>query len=227
MRNWISFLFFFILTLGHAQFEQPKKTIRIGAVKKKEAPPQKVDTTKAEVTIKYESSIGKEKKDPLLENFSILPDKVGSNSNINNDQPRNPSELYTDKMNKSQHDGEILAQYRSDSFLGEYKTGSRVVKMACRDHEAPDGDYVRIWVNDKVAIDRILLDVQYREVVIQLEEGINKVEIEALNQGDSGPNTAQFVVVDEKGTVITNNKWNLTTGAKAKLILTRAEIFGK
>jgi hypothetical protein len=56
---------------------------------------------------------------------------------------------------------------------------------------------------------------------------INKVEIEALNQGESGPNTAQFVVLDDNGKVITTNKWNLTTGVKAKLIITKQEVMEK
>ena len=65
----------------------------------------------------------------------------------------------------------------------------------------------------------ITLDTDYKEVLLDLNEGINKIEIEALNQGDSGPNTAQFTIVDEKGKLITNNKWNLTTGVKAKIVI--------
>jgi hypothetical protein len=56
-------------------------------------------------------------------------------------------------------------------------------------------------------------------VYLDLNEGINKIEIEALNQGESGPNTAQFVIFDQKKGLITTNKWNLTTGVKAKLVI--------
>ena len=48
---------------------------------------------------------------------------------------------------------------------------------------------------------------------------LNKIEIEALNQGESGPNTAKFVIFDQKKGMITTNKWNLTTGVKAKLVI--------
>ena len=122
-------------------------------------------------------------------------------------------------MNHKNGDGEILEKYKSDSFLGQFTVGTRIIKIACRDHEFPDGDRVRIWLNDEVAVMNITLDTDYKEVLLDLNEGINKIEIEALNQGDSGPNTAQFTIVDEKGKLITNNKWNLTTGVKAKIVI--------
>ena len=49
----------------------------------------------------------------------------------------------------------------------------------------------------------------------------NEIEIEALNQGESGPNTAQFAVQDEFGNVIMSDIWNLATGAKASLIVVK------
>ena len=103
------------------------------------------------------------------------------------------------------------------------KTGTKIISIACRDHEAPDGDVVRIWLNDRVVVDAILLDVDFKEVFLDLNEGINKIEIEALNQGESGPNTAQFTIYDEKKGMITTNKWNLTTGVKAKLIILKTD----
>ena len=216
------FLFFVVLVFqfGFSQFENPKKSIRIGAVKDNKATVKKVDVDTTQAAIKFESSIGKNKDEKLLQGISIAP-QVGAKSPSRSDTPRNPAELYTDKMNRKNSDGEILERYRSDSFLGEFRTGSRIVKLACKDHEFPDGDLVRVWLNGKVAINSILLDVDFQEVYLELNEGINKVEIEALNQGQSGPNTAQFVVMDDQGKLVTSNKWNLTTGVKARLILTK------
>jgi hypothetical protein len=224
MRYFWLLVTFLSINFGFSQFEKPNKSIRIGAVKDKKAPIQKVDIDTAQVAIKFESSIGKNKDEKLLKSISLSP-KVGLKS-PSNEPLRNPSELYTEKMNKK-GDGEVLEKYRSDSFLGEFRTGSKIVKIACRDHEYPDGDLVRIWLNEKVAINSILLDVDFREVYLDLNDGFNKVEIEALNQGESGPNTAQFVVVDDNGKVITSNKWNLTTGVKAKLIITKQETLEK
>jgi hypothetical protein len=135
------------------------------------------------------------------------------------EQFADPSKPYTERMNKKSSDGEILEKFKSDSFLGEFKTGTKIISIACRDHEAPDGDLVRIWLNDKIVVDAILLEVDFKEVYLDLNEGINKIEIEALNQGESGPNTAQFVIFDQKKGMITTNKWNLTTGVKAKLVI--------
>ena len=227
MRYYIVLLFLLATQLGFSQFENPKKSVGIGAVKDKKAPEQKVDIDSRVAPIKFESSIGKNKDEKLLRNFSILPDKVGESGQPKKDPLRNPSEFYTEKFNKKGNDGEILEKYRSDSFLGEFRTGSKIVKISCRDHEYPDGDLVRIWLNGQVAINAIQLEVEFREVYLDLNEGINKVEIEALNQGESGPNTAQFVVLDDNGKVITTNKWNLTTGVKAKLIITKQEVMEK
>lgn len=226
MRYSFLFLLFFFCQLGFSQFENPKKSVRIGAVKDNKATVKKVDVDTTQAPIKFESTIGKNKDEKLLRNFSISP-QVGAKSPSRGEPLRNPSELFTDEMNKRGNDGEILEKYRSDSFLGEFRTGSRIVKLACRDHEYPDGDLVRVWLNGKVAINSILLDVDFREVYLELNDGINKVEIEALNQGESGPNTAQFVVMDDQGKMVTSNKWNLTTGVKAKLILTKQDTLPK
>jgi hypothetical protein len=74
-----------------------------------------------------------------------------------------------------------------------------------------------------MAVDAILLDVDFKEVYLELNEGINKIEIEALNQGESGPNTAQFVIYDQKKGTVTTNKWNLTTGVRAKIIILKED----
>ena len=52
-----------------------------------------------------------------------------------------------------------------------------------------------------------------------LVEGINKIEFVALNQGESGPNTAEFQVFDDNGVLVSSKKWNLLTGVTASIIL--------
>jgi hypothetical protein len=201
-----------------AQFESPRKTIKISPMKSDNGPTNKVPSAPASAPIiKYESTINKENNP--FKGISILPKKENDKSVFYKEPIRNPSEMFTDKMNHKKGDGEILEKYKSDSFLGQFTVGTRIIKIACRDHEFPDGDRVRIWLNDEVAVMNITLDTDYKEVLLDLNEGINKIEIEALNQGDSGPNTAQFTIVDEKGRLITNNKWNLTTGVKAKIVI--------
>jgi hypothetical protein len=207
-------LFFIIATITcQAQFDTNKKVLNIAPVTNNTG---QVSSTSSS-SIKYPSIF--DKKDKLLESVSLLKKKDEEQKSVmEKENFQNPSKEYTDKMNKK-GDGQILEKYKSDSFLGQFKTGTKIVSIACRDHEAPDGDVVRIWLNDKVVVNAILLDVDFKEIYLDLEEGINKIEIEALNQGESGPNTAQFVIYDQKKGMITSNKWNLTTGVKAKLVI--------
>jgi hypothetical protein len=65
------------------------------------------------------------------------------------------------------------------------------------------------------------LDSDYKGFDIVLEKGFNKIDFEALNQGTSGPNTAQFQVFDDKGALISSSQWNLGTGFKATIILVK------
>ncbi len=215
MKAVFALLFLLIFSFkGFSQFEQPKKTLKIAPVTN---PSGQVSPTSSK-SITYPSIF--DKKDKLLENVSLLKKKPEAEKSImEKEQFADPSKQYTEKMNKKSSDGEILEKFKSDSFLGEFKTGTKIISIACRDHEAPDGDLVRIWLNDKIVVDAILLDVDFKEVYLDLNEGINKIEIEALNQGESGPNTAQFVIYDQKKGMITTNKWNLTTGVKAKLVI--------
>ena len=43
----------------------------------------------------------------------------------------------------------------------------------------------------------------------------NKIDFVALNQGASGPNTAEVMVFDDNGKLVGSNRWNLATGVKA------------
>lgn len=200
-----------------SQIELPKKTLKIAPVSN---PTGQVAPTSSK-SITYPSIF--DKKDKLLDGVSLINKKPEEEKNVmENEQFESQSKEYTDRMNKKK-DGVFDEKYKSDNFLGQYKVGTKTISIACRDHEYPDGDLVRIWLNDKIAVNSILLDVDFKEVYLELNEGINKIEIEALNQGESGPNTAQFIMYDANKGIITNNKWNLTTGAKAKLIILKED----
>jgi hypothetical protein len=214
MKALLSFILLLSFGKGYSQFELPKKTIKIAPVTN---PTGQVAPTSSK-SITYPSIF--DKKDKLLDNVSLLNRKIEPEKSImEQEQFENPSKQFTERMNKKNSDGEILERFKSDSFLGQFKTGTKIISIACRDHEAPDGDVVRIWLNDRIVVDGVLLDLDYKEIFLDLNEGINKIEIEAMNQGASGPNTAQFVIYDQKKGMITSNKWNLTTGVRAKLII--------
>ena len=106
-------------------------------------------------------------------------------------------------------------------YLGDVKTSSAFVGIVCRDHEYVDGDRVKIYANDKVIDPNILLTGSFKGVNLTLDKGFNRLDFEALNQGTSGPNTAQVDVYDDMGKLIYSNKWLLSTGSKASLIIVK------
>lgn len=118
----------------------------------------------------------------------------------------------------------INGQYiipKIDQDLGSFRTDSKSVNIICRDYQYPDGDRVTIYINDIPVVYNITLRENYQKFNIPLDVGINKIVIEALNQGTSGPNTAAFKVYSDSGSLISSNEWNLATGAKATLLIAK------
>jgi len=105
--------------------------------------------------------------------------------------------------------------------LGKLETNSKSIRIICRDHSYVDGDRVKLYVNEEVIRRSITLRAGYYSVDIVLREGFNRIDIEALNQGSSGPNTAEFKVLDENGIVLADKEWNILTGYIATLVVMR------
>jgi hypothetical protein len=80
-----------------------------------------------------------------------------------------------------------------------------------------------ILMNDRTLISDMLLVGDYKSVEVELQEGFNKFEFVALNEGTSSPNTAEFRVIDDKGNNIVGNIWYITQGAKASLVVIKEE----
>ncbi|WP_418650847.1 hypothetical protein [Tenacibaculum aestuariivivum] len=108
-----------------------------------------------------------------------------------------------------------------DQDLGSFSTKAKMVTIICRDFQYPDGDKVSIFVNDTPVVSNLILKQRYQSFKITLDEGINTIEILALNQGSSGPNTAGFKIFNEDGALLSANQWNLATGAKAFIIIAK------
>ncbi|NKI26128.1 hypothetical protein HCG49_06105 [Arenibacter sp. 6A1] len=106
-----------------------------------------------------------------------------------------------------------------DMYLGDIKSNGKFVGILCRDHEYVDGDRVRILLNDVVVEPNIFLTAAFKGLNLDLKKGFNRIDFEALNQGTSGPNTAQVDVYDDQGKLIHSNMWNLSTGSKATIIV--------
>lgn len=116
-------------------------------------------------------------------------------------------------------DKEIKEEYGKDQQLGDFKTTATFVNVVYRDHQFVDGDRIRVYVNDDVVQSDITLDSSFRGFDLHLEQGLNKIDFQALNQGDSGPNTAELHVYDDNGILVSAYEWNLLTGNKATVLV--------
>lgn len=138
-----------------------------------------------------------------------------------NEQFLNPGKRYENKLNRTPENKKNPNLFKSDQYLGDFRNNGKFVQIAVRDHESPDGDLIRIMLNDKEVVPRVLLQERFKSIAINLEMGFNKIDFVALNQGTSGPNTAEVRVFDDEGKLVGSNRWNLATGVKATYIIVK------
>ena len=203
MKKTIIIIFFLLSTVSYSQIENQNRKIDIAPPKTKTVLPNFTLLNPNAFTIKKE-----EKKD--------LPKGM---MNQNNEYFLNPGDAYVKKLNKEKEKNPN--NYLGDAYLGDIATVSDAANIVCRDFEYVDGDRVRIMVNDEVVVQNLTLDSSFRGINLKLGEGFNKIDFIALNQGDSGPNTAELRIYDDNKKLISSNQWNLATGAKATLIIVK------
>ncbi len=227
MKLFLSLLFLFFSLQLTAQFDSENKSIAI--------PAEAVDEPDADNAVdiipeKKKSEVKPEDTDntiiaPKEIDVATLPKK--SFSMIEDNNFRNPAELYQGQLTKqlslrkrkeNNNNGNT-----TDQFLGEVRTTAIKVNVIYRDHQYPDGDLIRVFVNGDIVRPSVLLTSGFNGFNIDLEVGINKIDFQALNQGSSGPNTAEFQILDENGNTVAGNQWNLATGVKATIILTKPD----
>jgi hypothetical protein len=173
--------------------------------------------------------LGKPSAGPVLN----MPSLIKEQPNINMKDP-NPVKMLRDeelvqagtgmKINPRIGPGERMGgsgQFFADQYLGDIKSNGKYIGIVCRDHEYVDGDRVKIYMNDMVVEPNLLLTGAFKGINVDLQPGFNRLDFEALNHGSSAPNTAQVDVYDETGQLIYSNKWLLSSGSKATLIVTK------
>ena len=203
MKKTIIFIFFILSTVSYSQIENQNRKIDITPPKTKTVLPNVTLLNPNAFTIKKE-----ERKD--------LPKGMMNN---NKEYFLNPGDAYVKKLNKEKEKNPN--NYLGDAYLGDVATVSDAANIVCRDFEYVDGDRVRIMVNDEIVVQNLTLDSSFRGINLKLGEGFNKIDFIALNQGDSGPNTAELRIYDDNKKLISSNQWNLATGAKATLIIVK------
>ncbi|WP_237701126.1 hypothetical protein [Maribacter sp. HTCC2170] len=124
------------------------------------------------------------------------------------------------KVGRSERKGGKKEKF-GNQYLGDIKSNGKFVGIVCRDHEYVDGDRVKISTNGHVIDHNMLLTSSFKGVNVDLHKGFNRLDFEALNEGSASPNTAQVDVYDETGQLIYSNKWLLSEGSKATLIITK------
>mgnify|MGYP000132620661 CR=1 FL=1 len=215
MNSKVTFLVLLLLPfLGWSQEDLPSKPLKIEAANKldekgktdKGTALRIPDVIKDKPNINFNDSLTGRKPVKMLPEKKLL--QAGHNMKIDPKVgPRTAKEGSKDHF--------------PDQNLGEIKSNGKFVGVVARDHEYVDGDRVKIYVNGKVADPNILLTGAFKGVNADLEKGFNELVFEALNEGSSSPNTAQIDVYDDQGQMIYSNKWLLSAGSKARLVITK------
>lgn len=133
----------------------------------------------------------------------------------------NPEDLFKDGNLYLKENNSKGIFYRRNQYLGSFKTKSFTSTIRFRDAAFVDGDKIRVYLNDKMIEPEVVLAGDFKEFKIKLENGSNKIDFEALNEGFASPNTAEFQVYDEQGVVVAASQWNVGTGYKAALLLVK------
>jgi hypothetical protein len=211
MRYKLFLLFIYVNYLSYSQQDSSVKTLIVKSLEDNEIP---INTFPVKV--------------PLvrgLTNKLVVP---FFNYNLNNALKKpdlditNKTDLVTPTWDIKQtfkEGNSTSTKFRKDYYLGELETDSKYIIIKCRDHEYVDGDRIKLLLNNIVIHPNITLTGSYYTIDIDLIEGYNNIEFVALNEGESSPNTAQLSVFDENGVNLSNNKWLITTGYKARLVV--------
>lgn len=217
------------ISLITAQVDSRNKSVKIPAVKTEE----KRDSTK--LNIKAETKVKEGQIDApknkisganKLENDFDLNKPNKPFSMLSDNTLRHPGELFEERWRKKAEDEGMKPKSMDDQYMGEIRIYTKFVNLMCRDHKFPDGDRVRILLNDEVIAPNVLLTGSYKTIPVNLVEGINKIDFQALNQGESGPNTAELIIHDDKGNLVSSKEWNLLTGVKATIVFINEKPLG-
>ncbi|KAA5821441.1 hypothetical protein FPF71_16320 [Algibacter amylolyticus] len=202
-----------------AQIDSKNKSFSIPAVESKKDTADIAPLTPSK-PIESANSIGlnRPKVAPNLEmpkkDFSMFPEEEFGN----------PGELYSKRL--GQVEKELLpeghgenAGLKEDAYWGDYRTKSKFIYIKYRDYSAIDGDVLRVLVDDDVIKSGAYLTEGFGGFKLKLKDGLNKIDFYAVNEGSSGPNTAEYRILDEWNKVISGKVWALSKGVKVTIII--------
>ncbi|MFY7811201.1 MAG: hypothetical protein ACOVQ2_05665 [Flavobacterium sp.] len=217
MKSNFIFILLFATFLSHSQLDKGNKSFKIGGImpkniNKKEEKPKAIEPKKSE---KPEIPTFEElmKKELSAENpfakkdkgIIMLPDAT-IQRRIDDFTPK-----YAENANT------IRPEFLKDQNFGTSTSKTSKISIMCRDHQAIDGDIVDVYLNSYKVASNVYLYSSYKVIEVDLNVGLNKIEIIALNMGEYVPNTADFQVVDGQGNILVSNIWYLATDVKAMM----------
>ncbi|AWG21856.1 hypothetical protein FFWV33_10090 [Flavobacterium faecale] len=235
MKQLLFFIFILgISTSGYAQFEGSKtfKVIPPQAIppkaKAKEAP-KKIDDKDPFAVV---PTIDPKKAKPITEDptysngiepepFSMIVKKPDFDD---------PGQVLKDRLSQSLEKSLVNRGMKFDPRnlvkidvnFGDIRTKSKFFVIKCRDFGEIDGDLIKATLNNQTVEQRLLLQNSYKTFTIYFKEGINTFELEALNRGTLGGNTAEFQIYDDTGKLVRSDYWeNWDTGVKGSFIIVK------
>jgi len=227
MRLLIVCFLFFLNTSLQAQIDSEENSVPIPVIENEDGEIEQIEELESKpienqgMTIPRDDKVNGLSVPKQIQPLGLPKEEF---SMFNTEEFGNPGELYVKQIKKhtrytEQEQGAQNNGSTTNQYLGDFKTKAEKVNVIYRDHQYPDGDRIRVFVNDDVIQPNVLLHTTYSGFKLDLQKGFNKIDFYALNQGTSGPNTAEFQILDEHGNVISVNQWNLATGVKATIIL--------
>ena len=111
-----------------------------------------------------------------------------------------------------------IKEFRTAHDIGTIESNTSFLRVEFRDHGLVDGDRIRFYLNKKAIKVKTMMEGLFYTVYIKLEKkGFNRIDIEAINQGSVGRNTAQYIIYDDKGKILFHDTWYLYKGEMATL----------
>lgn len=157
----------------------------------------------------------------LVDNKYFDPFNTNKNKDVNFMSQAN--KLDSDILVKKSFNGNDMSNVKltTEFNLGTLQSSSKSVRIEVRDFSLVDGDRIKVYVNKQIINSNIMLNGLSTIIYIDLKKGYNRIDIEAINQGYSGPNTAELSVFDENGHLLSSQDWNILTGQRATLGVVR------
>ena len=213
-------LILFILLSTSAVFSQIEKANRVINIEADpEAPTPEIKTPTVSAFPKINLPKVTEEKDPKY-SMKNLPELGADSKKLDITKGDGLLDYKTDNAPKYfSAEKKATDEYARDQDLGLITVSNLRVNVSYRDHEAVDGDQIMVLVNEDIVRARVSLYGSFQGFDLPLNKGPNKVEFIALNQGDSGPNTAELHIYDDSGKLISAKEWNLLTGYRATFII--------